>query len=81
MWSDTPVMTPSGEHTTARDWAEELGLFYAPSLLFFDEQGEEIIRVASVVGFYRLSSVLDYINTGAYKDGTDFQTWRVRRAL
>jgi thioredoxin-related protein len=81
MWSNTPVVTPSGEHTTARDWAHELGLFYAPSLLFFDERGEEIIRVASVVGFYRLSSVLDYINTGAYEDGTGFQTWRVRRAL
>ncbi len=81
MWSDTPVVTPSGTRTTARAWAEQLDLFYAPSLLFFDEQGKEIIRVASVVGFYRLSTVLEYINSGAYKDGTDFQTWRVRRAF
>jgi hypothetical protein len=25
MWSDTPVVTPSGERTTAREWAETWG--------------------------------------------------------
>ncbi|WP_462322860.1 thioredoxin family protein, partial [Halochromatium sp.] len=53
MWSKTPVVTPSGERTTARDWASDLGLFYAPAIIFFDEQGREILRVDSVVGFYR----------------------------
>jgi hypothetical protein len=43
MWSDTPVVTPSGERTTAREWAAELGLFYAPSILFFDERGSELL--------------------------------------
>jgi thioredoxin-related protein len=66
MWSDTPVVTPAGERTTARDWAAELGLFYAPSILFFDEYGKEILRVDSVVAFYRLRHVLTYIRTKAY---------------
>jgi thioredoxin-related protein len=57
MWSDTPVITPEGRRTTARDWAARLGLFYAPSILFFDERGKEILRVDSVVGFYRLRNL------------------------
>jgi thioredoxin-related protein len=81
MWSDTPVITPSGERTTARKWAAELGLFYAPSVLFFDEQGKELLRVDSVIGFYRLRNVLNYITSKAYLDEPNYQRWRVSRAF
>jgi thioredoxin-related protein len=81
MWSDTPVVTPSGKRTTARQWAEDLGLFYAPSLLFFDEHGKEILRVDSVVGFYRLRNVLNYIASKAYLEEPDYQRWRVTQAF
>ncbi len=67
IWADTPVVTPTGERTTSREWAKSLGLFYTPSLLFFDEFGHEIMRVDSVVGFNRLRRVLEYIASGAYK--------------
>jgi thioredoxin-related protein len=80
MWSDTPVITPAGERTTAREWAEELGLFYAPSVLFFDEKGREILRVDSVVRFYRLGNVLNYITSKAYLTES-FAEWRVSRAI
>lgn len=76
MWNDTPVITPSGAHTTARRWADRLGVFYTPTLIFFDEQGEEILRVDSVVQFYRLKHVLDYVLTGAYLEYPNFQQWR-----
>ena len=78
-WSDTPVITPSGERLTARQWAERLGLFYTPTLIFFDYDGSEIIRVDSVVKFYRLKNVLDYIMEGGYRDHTTFQQWRESR--
>lgn len=76
MWAETPVITPAGMRTTSRAWAQQLGLFYTPSLLFFDERGKEIMRVDSVVGFYRLRKVLDYIVSGAYKRGVPFQRYR-----
>ena len=79
VWDDTPVVTPSGQRTTARRWADELGLFYTPTLLFFDEQGAEILRVDSVVQFYRLRSVLDYVLSGAYIEYPTFQQWRNTR--
>ncbi len=80
MWSDTPVVTPAGERTTARDWAAQLGLFYAPSILFFDEYGKEILRVDSVVAFNRLRHVLTYIRTKAYLEES-FPQWRERQLL
>jgi thioredoxin-related protein len=76
MWSDTPVIAPDGEKTTARNWAEKLGLFYAPSIIFFDEKGGEILRVDSVVRFFRLRNVLNYITSKAYLTEPSYQRWR-----
>ena len=76
MWSDTPVLTPAGERTTAKQWADRLGLFYTPTLIFFDERGKEILRLDSVVQFYRLRNVLEYVNSGAYRNYATFQQWR-----
>ncbi|MEN8170200.1 MAG: thioredoxin fold domain-containing protein [Pseudomonadota bacterium] len=76
IWADTPVLTPGGERTTSRAWAQKLGLFYTPSVIFFDELGKEIIRVDSVVGFYRLRKVLDYISSGTYKRGIPLLRYR-----
>lgn len=79
MWSDTPVITPRGKKTTAKEWARSLDLFYAPSIIFFDTEGNEIIRVDSVVHFYRLTGVLDYVNKQGYKEAGDYQDWRLRQ--
>jgi len=75
--AETPVITPAGERTTAQQWANDLGIFYTPSLVFFDEQGKEIIRVDSVVRFYRLRNVINYINNRGYLYEPDYQRWRV----
>jgi thioredoxin-related protein len=76
MHADTPVIIPDGRTTTAKAWAQELGLFYAPSILFFDEQGKEIIRVDSVVRFFRLRNVLNYVLSRAYETQPNYQEWR-----
>ncbi len=77
--ADTPVLTPGGERLTAREWADRLGIFYAPTLVFFDEHGEEILRIDSVVRFHRLKGVLEYVSSGAYRDQPYFQRWREQR--
>ena len=79
MWSDTPVITPDGRKTTAREWASELNLFYSPAIIFFDNDGMEIIRIASVVQYYRLWGVLDYVNKQAYLTEPDYQSWRLKQ--
>lgn len=68
--SDTPVITPTGERTTSKRWAESLGMFYTPTLLFFDGQGRSVMRLDSVAGFYRLRKVLEYaLADGGNKGG------------
>lgn len=79
MWADTPVITPQGKKTTAKDWAKSLNIFYAPSIVFFDTDGKEIIRVDSVTHFYRLWGVLDYVNKEGYKQAIDYQAWRLQQ--
>jgi len=79
MWADTPVVTPQGVKTTAKDWAKSLDIFYAPSIIFFDGAGKEIIRVDSVTYFYRLWGVLDYVNQKGYEKSTDYQEWRLKQ--
>lgn len=81
MWSETPVLTPDGERLSARDWAQKLGLFYAPSVLFFDEQGKEVFRVSSVVRVYRLRGVLEYVLYKGYLNAPTFQRWREQQSL
>ena len=77
------IVKPDGEQTTAREWAEELEIFYAPSIVFFDERGREIIRVDSVVNFFRLRNVLNYVVSRGYLTEPNFLRWssRTRRLL
>ena len=75
MWADTPVITPRGKKTTAREWARSLGIFYAPTLVFFNERGKEIIRIDSVVRLYRLSRVIEYVVARGYETGINYQEW------
>ena len=74
--SEQPIITPKGKKTSAKKWAEQLDINYSPTIVFFDEGGKEIIRIESVVWFYRLRSVLKYVLTGGYKKYPTFQLWR-----
>jgi thioredoxin-related protein len=74
--SDTAVITPGGKNTTAKAWANQLDMYYTPTILFFDEKGKEVIKIDSVVGFYRLNNVLHYILSKGYIEEPNFQQWR-----
>jgi len=81
MHADTPVIKPDGTVSTARKWAKELDLRYAPSLLFFDENGTEIARVDSVIRFFRLRNVLNYVVSRGYLSYPTMQAWRIARDM
>ncbi|MDH5649332.1 MAG: thioredoxin fold domain-containing protein [Gammaproteobacteria bacterium] len=79
MWSNTPVITPQGESTTARDWAKALGITYAPSAVLFDK-GKEVIRIEAFLKGYHTQSILDYVASGAYKTQPNLQRFIQERA-
>jgi len=74
--SNTQLTTPSGYKTTAKEWAKKLQLNFAPTLIFFDEHGKEIIRAESVLRLYRMKRLLSYISSKSYLTHPTFQNWR-----
>jgi thioredoxin-related protein len=80
MQSDTPVITPDGRKTTAGEWAAELNLGYAPSLVLFDKQGREVMRIDAFIKTFHFQSVLDYVLQEAYRDEPSFQRFISARA-
>lgn len=78
-WANTPVITTTGQALTAQQWADQLQVFFTPTIIFFDAQGQEIIRVDAIVGLYRLQRVLQYVLTGAYQTAPNFQRWHAQQ--
>jgi len=79
MWSDTKVITPSGEKMTAKQWAEKLGISYTPTLVLFDQQGKEIIRAASIVDFFRINKIINYVLQDGYKKFGNYRAWHLSK--
>ena len=79
LFADTEVVTPAGKATTAKQWGHDLGLFYTPTIILFSPEGKEVMRVDSVVQFYRLWGVLDFVNRRGYSSGIDYQDWRLQQ--
>ncbi len=80
MWSDRVVKTPSGKNMKIRDWAKKLDVKYAPSLLFFDDSGEEVFRSDAYLKAFHTQTVMDYVASGAYKTQSNFQRYVDQRA-
>lgn len=74
--SDMPLITPDNKKLTASAWAKELGLYYSPTILFFDIHGKEVFRVDSVVRLYRMRNLLEYVLKEGYNEAPTFQRWR-----
>lgn len=79
MWGKTPVTTPQGKATTSKQWASELGIVYAPTVVLFDG-GKEIIRSEAFLKSYHMQSIFDYVASGAYKTQPNLQRYISQRA-
>jgi thioredoxin-related protein len=80
MWSDEPLVTPAGMRQTQRDWAKQMNVNYAPSLVFFDARGEEVFRTEGYLKAFHIQSVMDYVASGAYRTQPELQRFIDDRA-
>ena len=78
-WGNAPVITPAGEKTTARQWAERLNIAYVPSAVLFVD-GQEVIRIEAFLKAFHVQSVLDYAASGAFRTQPDLQRFIRERA-
>lgn len=80
MWSDTPLITPDGQATTARQWAKQLDVKYAPTIILFADDGKEIVRTEAFLALFHVQTVFDYVNSGIYKQQPSFQRYIGQRS-
>ena len=80
LWSDQQIVTPDGSEQKIYDWAKQLDIRYAPSLVYFDDQGNEVFRSDAYLKAFHVQSVMDYVTTAAYKQQPNFQRYIDSRA-
>jgi thioredoxin-related protein len=80
MWSDKKIITPAGKTIKIRDWAKQLNVKYAPSLLFFDAKGKEVFRADAYLKAFHTQTAMDYVASEAYKTQSNFQRYVDKRA-
>jgi thioredoxin-related protein len=79
LWSTEKLQTPDGRELSARDWARELGIQYAPSLVFFDQHGKEAFRAEAYLRAFHVHGAIDYVVSGAYRWQPSFQRFLQHR--
>jgi thioredoxin-related protein len=77
---DAPLVTPAGRKTTAAAWTRELKVAYTPSIVLFDARGREALRVEAYFRPFHLTSMLDYVASGAHMKQPSFQRFIQERA-
>jgi thioredoxin-related protein len=80
MWSDDIITTPDGQKMKISDWAKKLNIHYAPSLVYFNDHGEEVFRSDAWLKAFHIQSVMDYVASNAYKRQPSFQRYIDERA-
>ena len=69
------ITTPAGEKITVADWALQLGINYAPSVVLFDREGVEVMRVGAFFKTFHFQSVFAYVLEEAYRQQPSFQRY------
>lgn len=74
------ITTPGGNKLSVRDWAEQLGISYTPSVVFFDSKDGEVMRIGAFVKTFHFQSVFAYVLEKAYLEEPEFQRYISARA-
>ena len=80
MWSMDDITRPDGKTGSVTDWARDLNVQYAPSLVFFDADGREVFRTESWLRSFHMQSALNYVATKAYIEQPNFQRFMESRS-
>jgi len=85
------VVTPDGRSLSGKDWADQLELLHRPSMVYFDERGQEALRVDfdilidsegrsvetdNAQILDNIRARLEYMTTKGFESIPQFQRWR-----
>jgi len=69
------LVTPGGDETTPKAWADKLDLAYYPAFVFFDESGNEVFRIDTYTRNVRLENSMALVLNKGYKHELQLQRW------
>jgi thioredoxin-related protein len=75
------IIIPEGDVLSPKEWYENLNLSYMPAIVFFDESGQEVLRLDSETLRYRLEGTLQLVLEKAYENDAQLQRWRRTKAI
>jgi len=79
MWGDREVVDMSGSDTTEKSFAASMKVMFTPTLLFLDEQGEELLRINGYFPPHKFDIALDYV-AGKHENDGAFREYLAQRA-
>ena len=77
----TPLPTPDGSHVTPAAWFRQAAFTRVPALLFFDEQGNEVLKTDALILRQRMMNSLSYVLERAYEQGWTYQRYARTKGL
>lgn len=77
----TPVLTPTGERTTAAAWYRDLGFTDLPALVFVNEQGRNVLQSDALILKSRMDNSLGFLRDRAYEKGWTYQRYARTRSV
>ena len=75
LWGKNPFVTLDGTTATGREWSREIGISYAPTLILYSADGEEVIRSEAWFKTFHTQSILDYVVSDAWRTQPSFQRY------
>jgi thioredoxin-related protein len=77
----TKVLAPDGRKITPAKWYEESNLSRTPAMIFFDRNGNEVLKTGTLVLRQRMMNSLNYVLEQAYKKGWSYQQFARSKAI
>ncbi len=75
----TKVTVPDGRQLTPSQWYDELKLSYDVAMVFFNEQGREVLRHDAEIGKFRMAYTMDYVLQKGYLEEKQVLRWRKKK--
>lgn len=77
--SSKSIVNPKKIITKIKDWTKELNITNTPTVIFFDKEAKEIIRIESSFKNFHFQSIVDYVVSDSYKEEKEFQRYLTKR--
>lgn len=75
VYSQKTLVTPDGKKKKISQWAKDLNVKYAPSLVYFDAAGKEVFRAEAFLKAFHIQGGMSYVYSEAYKTQPSFQRY------